>query len=308
MYTIKRVSEMVGVPVATLRAWQRRYGVVNPGRSGSGYRLYGARDIALLRRMQSLVASGWSPKEAAAAVSGNADFETDPRSVRRIQPPANAADLPVSTAEADLVAAASDLDPMAVSRLLDEHFASTSFEHAVDNWLLPELERLGAAWASGDVTIAGEHIVAAAVQRRLSAAFDAAAMEGERYPLLLTGLPAGCHHELGILAYATAARRRGMAVLHLGPDLPMRDWLVAVERHRPDAVVIAVPTISDIQPAAQIIKGLAGHPVLIAVGGRYQAATVEAAEPSGDQLVIPLGHSIGSGAANLADRLGPAHS
>ena len=87
MYTIKRVSEMVGVPVATLRAWQRRYGVVNPGRSNSGYRLYGARDIAVLRRMQSLVASGWSPKEAAAAVSGETDFETDPRNVRRIEPP-----------------------------------------------------------------------------------------------------------------------------------------------------------------------------------------------------------------------------
>jgi DNA-binding transcriptional MerR regulator len=308
MYTIKRVSEMVGVPVATLRAWQRRYGVVNPGRSDSGYRLYGARDIALLRRMQSLVASGWSPKEAAAAVSGTANFETDPRNVRRIQPPATPADPPARKAGPDLVAAAIDLDPMAASRLLDEHFAASSFEHAVDHWLLPELERLGAAWANGDVSVAGEHIVAAAVQRRLSAAFDAAAMESERYPLLLTGLPAGCHHELGILAYATAARRRGMAVLHLGPDLPVRDWLVAVERHQPDAVVIAVPTIADIQPAAQIIKSLAGHPVLVTVGGRHQLATVEAAEPSGDQLVIALGHSIGSGATQLADRFGPAHS
>jgi MerR family transcriptional regulator, light-induced transcriptional regulator len=99
-----------------------------------------------------------------------------------------------------------------------------------------------------------------------------------------------------------------MAVLHLGPDLPVRDWLVAVERHQPDAVVIAVPTIADIQPAAQIIKGLLGHPVLIAVGGRYQLAAVEAAEPSGDQLVAALGHSIGSGATKLADRLGTPHS
>ena len=182
-------------------------------------------------------------------MSGNADFETDPRNVRRIQPLVNTAELPANTAGADLVAAAIDLDPMAARRLLDEHFASSSFEHAVDD-SLPELERLGAAWANGDVTVAGEHIVAAAVQRRLSAAFDAAAMESERYPFLLTGLPAGCRHELGILAYATAARRRGMTVLHLGPDLPLRDWLVAVERHQPDAVVMAVPTIADIQPGS----------------------------------------------------------
>jgi MerR family transcriptional regulator, light-induced transcriptional regulator len=308
MYTIKRVSEMVGVPVATLRAWQRRYGVVNPGRSNSGYRLYGARDIAVLRRMQSLVASGWSPKEAAAAVSGETDVETDPRNVRRIEPLVRAAAMSTITAVADLVTAAIDLDPLAASRLLDEHFATSSFEHAVDAWLLPELERLGAAWANGDVTVAGEHIVAAAVQRRLSAAFDAAAMDSERFPLLLTGLPAGCHHELGILAYATAARRRGMAVLHLGPDLPARDWFVAVQRQQPDAVVIAVPTAADIRPAAGLLKGLAAHQVLIAVGGRYQDDAVAAANLSNNQSVIALGHSIGGGASKLADRLGPPRS
>jgi DNA-binding transcriptional MerR regulator len=308
MYTIKRVSEMVGVPVATLRAWQRRYGVVNPGRSNSGYRLYGTGDIAVLRRMQALVASGWSPKEAAAAVSGEADFETDPRNVRRIELPARAAALPTSTAVEDLVTAAIDLDPLAAGRLLDEHFATGSFEHAVDAWLLPELERLGAAWANGDVTVAGEHIVAAAVQRRLSAAFDAAATDSERFPLLLTGLPAGCHHELGILAYATAARRRGMAVVHLGPDLPVRDWFVAVQRHQPDAVVIAVPTVADIQSAAELIKGLAARHVLIAVGGRYQDDTVSAANVSDDQWVIGLGHSMGGGAAKLRERLEPPRS
>jgi len=258
--------------------------------------------------MQSLVASGWSPKEAAAAVSGEADFETDPRNVRRIEPPLGAAAMSTSTAVADLVTAAIDLDPLAASRLLDEHFATSSFEHAVDAWLLPELERLGAAWANGDVTVAGEHIVAAAVQRRLSAAFDAAAMDSERFPLLLTGLPAGCHHELGILAYATAARRRGMAVLHLGPDLPARDWFVAVQRHQPDAVVIAVPTAADIRPAAGLLKGLAAHRVLIAVGGRHQDDAVAAANLSNSQSVIALGHSIGGGAAKLGDRLGPPRS
>ena len=61
MYTIKHAAEMVGVPVTTLRAWQRRYRVVNPGRSDTGYRLYRDGDIAVLRRMQALVASGGSP-------------------------------------------------------------------------------------------------------------------------------------------------------------------------------------------------------------------------------------------------------
>ena len=306
MYTIKRASEMVGVPIATLRAWERRYRVVNPGRSDSGYRLYGAGDIAVLRHMQALVASGWSPKEAAvAAASGESDLETEPARVRRNKPPISRLAPPAGTEMADLVAAAAALDPSAVTRLLDEHFATASFEQVVDGWLLPELERLGQAWAEGGLSVAGEHLAAAAVQRRLSAAFDAAALDRGHSPLLLTGLPAGCRHELGILAFATAARRQGLTVIYLGADLPLPDWLTAAQRHQPDAVVVAVPTRTDVAPALEIVGGFAGLRALVAIGGRHQDAVVKAAGQLGSRSVVALGHDIARAASQLRDRLGP---
>lgn len=304
MYTIKRASEMVGVPVATLRAWQRRYGVVNPDRSASGYRLYGADDIAVLRRMQALVASGWSPKEAAAAAAAAEGDETELTDLPRDEPRSRSARR-AGTAPLDLVAAAVALDPAAITRLLDDHFAKGSFEQVVDRWLLPELERLGQAWADGVVSVAGEHLAAAGVQRRLSAAFDAAAIDSGRSPLLLTGLPPGCRHELGILAFATAARRQGLAVVYLGPDLPLRDWLTAADRHQPDAVVIAVPTLSDVAPALEIVKGFAGRQELIGIGGRHQEAVLQGAGRLGGRSAVPLGQSIAAAAAQLRDRLGP---
>lgn len=304
MYTIKRASEMVGVPVATLRAWQRRYGVVNPDRSASGYRLYGADDIAVLRRMQALVASGWSPKEAAAAAAAAEGDETELTDLPRDEPRSRSARR-AGTAPSDLVAAAVALDPAAITRLLDDHFAKGSFEQVVDRWLLPELERLGQAWADGVVSVAGEHLAAAGVQRRLSAAFDAAAIDSGRSPLLLTGLPPGCRHELGILAFATAARRQGLAVVYLGPDLPLRDWLTAADRHQPDAVVIAVPTLSDVAPALEIVKGFAGRQELIGIGGRHQEAVLQGAGRLGGRSAVPLGQSIAAAAAQLRDRLGP---
>jgi DNA-binding transcriptional MerR regulator/methanogenic corrinoid protein MtbC1 len=304
MFTIKRVSEMVGVPVATLRAWQRRYGVVNPGRSDSGYRLYSASDIAMLRRMQALVASGWSPKEAAAAVSsGESESERQVVDLRRDEPPESSTAPGARPEMLDLITAAAALDSSAVSWLLDEHFATGSFEHVVDSWLLPELERLGQAWVEGVVSVAGEHMTAAAIQRRLSAAFDAAALASERSPLLLTGLPAGCRHELGILAYATAARRQGLAVVHLGPDLPVVDWLTAAERHQPDAVVLAAPTLTDVSPALEVVEALTTSRALLAIGGRHQDAVMDGARRFKNQSVIALGHSITRGATELRDRL-----
>jgi MerR family transcriptional regulator, light-induced transcriptional regulator len=314
MYTIKRASEMVGVPVATLRAWQRRYQVVEPRRSDSGYRLYSAADIAKLRSMQALVASGWSPKEAAAVVSDDSDLKTERDDVERDQPPRSRSSRRASAQTVDLVAAAAALDPSAVTQLLDERFATGSFEHVVDGWLLPELDRLGMAWAEGGVTVAGEHMAAGAVQRRLSAAFDAAALDGARSPLLLTGLPPGCRHELGILAFATAARRQGLAVVHLGSDLPLADWLTAAERHRPDAIVLAAPTPSDVAPVLEIIEGLeliediATGRTLVAIGGRHQDEVVEATIRLGNPAALALGHSVSRAAALLRDRLGPGRT
>jgi MerR family transcriptional regulator, light-induced transcriptional regulator len=305
MYTIKRVSEMVGVPVATLRAWQRRYRVVNPGRSDSGYRLYGADDIAVLRRMEALVASGWSPKEAAAAASGESHLESEPADRQGGQPLRSRSARRAGTEAVDLVAAAAALDPAAVTRLLDEHFAMGSFEHVVDGWLMPELARLGRAWAEGELTVAGEHLAAAAIQRRLSAAFEAAAvLDNGRAPSVLSGLPAGSRHELGILAFAAAARRQGLAVVHLGPDLPLQDWLIAADRHQPDAVVIAAPTQNDVASTLQIVEGLTSSRALIAVGGQHQDAVVEAARRLGGRSAVALGHSIAHAASQLSRSAG----
>ena len=300
MYTIKRVSEMVGVPVATLRAWQRRYGVVMPARSSGGYRLYRADDIAVLRRMQALVASGWSPKEASQAVAvgearGAAPL-VDLRQDELRRKPAS----PLGGTALDLVAAAAALDSAAISRLLDERFAAISFEQLIDSWLLPELEHLGTAWATGEVTVAGEHMVAAAVQRRLNASFDAAGQDSGGAPRVLTGLPSGCRHELGILSFATAVRRQGIGVIYLGTDLPLADWMSAVARQRPDAVVIAVPMPSDVAPAVELVRGVVARQTLIAVGGQHQDAVVDAGA-LGDPLAVALGHSVSDAAATLWD-------
>ena len=58
VFTIKTVVQETGIPPATLRAWERRYGVLSPGRSEGGYRLYSERDIAILRWLKRQVDAG----------------------------------------------------------------------------------------------------------------------------------------------------------------------------------------------------------------------------------------------------------
>ena len=64
IYNIKAVVEATGLPAATLRAWERRYGALSPGRTDSGYRLYSARDIAVLRWLKARVDEGMNISQA----------------------------------------------------------------------------------------------------------------------------------------------------------------------------------------------------------------------------------------------------
>ena len=64
-YRIRAVADLTGVSTATLRAWERRYGVPTPSRTASAYRLYGDDDVALVSQMRDLVESGVAPAEAA---------------------------------------------------------------------------------------------------------------------------------------------------------------------------------------------------------------------------------------------------
>src|SRR3954447_18858008 len=70
MYTIKQAARLTGVSEASLRSWERRYGVVVPRRNDAGYRVYDEEALAAVLSMRRLVDEGWSPAEAAAAVRG----------------------------------------------------------------------------------------------------------------------------------------------------------------------------------------------------------------------------------------------
>jgi MerR family transcriptional regulator, light-induced transcriptional regulator len=258
MYTIKQAALRAGVSIQVLRAWERRYGIVRPERTESGYRLYDDAAIERVRAMRQLVEDGWSASQAAREIDAHGL-------------PASPAPVPRLERETDLTAsfvqAAADLDDGRIEAILDELFASSSFERAVEQRVMPALRALGDAWAEGMVSVAAEHAASHAVLRRLSAAFEAAGRLDVESPVLV-GLPPGSRHELGALAFATAARRRGIGVVYLGADVPEASWRDAAGVTGARGVVIAIPTPEDRESAEGVADTMSemAH-VLVAVGG-----------------------------------------
>ena len=271
MYTIKQAALRSGVNVALLRAWERRYGIVEPMRTDSGYRLYDEAAIDRLRAMRSLVDAGWSARQAAERIATASTEEIAGLAPGEAEAPEQGPAL-TSTIDA-FVDGATRIEPAIIERALDEMFAGGSFERVAEDRLFPALRALGEAWSTGAVDVAGEHAASAAVARRLSMAFEAAGSPTGGSAPILVGLPPGARHELAALAFATAARRAGLPVVYLGPDVPVASWIAAVERTAARAVAFGVVTGQDVAAADDVVRAVRGvHPdLVIAVGGRESA-------------------------------------
>lgn len=312
MYTIKHAAERTGVSETTLRAWERRYALVSPERTEGGYRVYSDEDLRRILEVVALIESGSTPGLAARQVRESSP-PTDEGGPRAASPPTAATTgespfVPPGASEAAhrdeaterLIAAAAAIDPLAVGAVLDEQLAAGAFEHVADGWLMPALVQVGWAWASGRMSVAGEHLVAHAVHRRIAAAFDAAGSGGGSSTAVV-GLPEGVHHELGLFAFSVALRRAGVNVIHLGPNVPLAAWRAALDVHGAEAAVTASPMGEDVAGTRAVVRGLRrSHPgVDLVVGGAHQD------EVTGTRVVRP-GHLIGAGAASVAAGLARA--
>ena len=295
MYTINHVAQQVGIATATLRAWERRYGVVAPKRTDSGYRVYDEHDLNTLRSMKQLVDHGWQPALAAQETLRRS-APTHPGSSQSAAPVAGhaqgAPSLSSPTIGPDLFAAAAAMDTRELTAVLNHVFALNSFETAMTHYVFPALEDLGQAWADGRVSVAGEHLASHAVMRRIAVAYEAAAAYGHG-PRVALGMAPGSRHEIGLLAFAVAARRRGISTDYLGADLPLEDWLGVADHRDLVAVVLALPTPADIAHTNAVISALRERRprLIVAVGGAEQEHA--------PHLALRLGHDLVAGVERL---------
>jgi len=211
--------------------------------------------------MQELITQGWAPKQAADAVLRHRRSQVSAFDALE----AAHAGLPAPEA---VIEAARDLDEARLADILDIAFTRGSFEHTFEAWLTPALHLVGTEWHAGRLDIAAEHMVSAAVMRRLSALYEASGA-ATASPTVITGLPQNGQHVIPALAFAVAARRAGLTTLYLGANVPAEAWATAARKTSVRAVVLTVTTTSDAHAASDAITAIrAARPdVLACVGG-----------------------------------------
>jgi DNA-binding transcriptional MerR regulator len=201
---IQAVSRRTGVPAATLRKWEQRYGVLKPERTAGQHRRYSERDILRVEWLKARLGEGYRIGEAANLLGGNQELTAaaDPAGL-----------------VAELVAAAVHPDPVRIDRTLDVAFGVLGAEAAIDRVVTPALERVGELWRAGELDVAEEHNLTAQVMGKLRALLHGVPF-GPRGTAVLCCVP-GERHEIGLFALAVLLAADGWRIVYLGPDTPL---------------------------------------------------------------------------------------
>lgn len=270
MYTIRQAAARTRLTVPTIRAWERRYGVVEPARTAAGYRLYDEAAIARLDAMRRLVNDdGWRPSQASehvlsvggdltrlAALGRSPAIGRGPETDGDAVPSETSGDAPLARASIDaFLTATRELDIGALDAVLDSAFARQRFEPAMRDVVFPALRGVGERWSTGEIDVAAEHAASETVRRRLAQLYEAAGRPAAGVPILV-GLPPGSRHELGAFAFAVAARRAGLDVIYLGADVPLESWLRTARETSAPMVVLGAVTSADVASAMAVADGL----------------------------------------------------
>jgi MerR family transcriptional regulator, light-induced transcriptional regulator len=279
---IGELARRLGVSQDVLRAWERRYGLLEPVRSSGGFRLYTAADEQRVRRMQSHLARGLAAAEAARAALAEEGDRTvvappEPVPVERTSetaPDPAQADRGLTRLAADLRHALDTFDEPAAEAVLDRLFADFSVETALRELVLPYLHELGARWATNEVGVATEHFASNVLRARLAGL--ARGWGHGRGPCAVLACPPGEQHDLPLIAFGIVLHRNGWRIVYLGADTPLADLGRTVEETRPEIVVLAAVDVDRFQHSIAELAALGRHASLRLAGAGATASVADA--------------------------------
>ena len=292
--TVSAVARRLGVAPATLRTWDRRYGLGPSAHEAGSHRRYSAQDLIRLEHMRRLVVAGVSPVDAArdalsAEMLSRDDDATEPTAVHmasvtemiRRPAAANVTTIPESTGRPGggnvialpgasatsrgLARAALALDGPTCTGIID---ASIELVGVIATWnelLVPVLAGVGERWSLTGKGIEVEHMLTGAVVSSLSAVMHRLKAPLNARAVILAAADRE-QHSLPLWALAAGLAERQISVRLLNEPMPASSLVQAVQRIGPAAVFVwsqtsvtgdpqEVATLPHFRPAPRVLVG-----------------------------------------------------
>jgi DNA-binding transcriptional MerR regulator len=209
--SIAAASKLLGVPVPTIRSWERRYQFPAPPRTDGRHRRYGDIELEQLRALRDLVTKGHGTRDAVVVVRSTV-----------LRSPADA-----SPADPVLSAALS-LDTALLRAELDAATERLGVEDTIRRAILPVMREIGSRWRAGRCDVGREHLATEVVRSWLARQAFLAPPPFRPQPIVLACGPQDLH-TIGLESFAVILARRGWPCRLLGARTPTQALLSTVQ-------------------------------------------------------------------------------
>lgn len=240
-FPIRILSEKTSVGASTLRAWERRYGLLQPERTPKGHRLYNEADAQKVFKILNLLDDGHSLPVIAEMLSIETQGQTAVNTTSH--KPDHTHGSSMSSIWQDFIQATLDAVYDFNIERIDTNYNEASSLYPVDlitdRLIQPILAILGEAWKKHpEKGIAQEHFYSSWLKNRLGSRFHHAYANAKGTRIVCACVP-GSYHEMGLMLFSISALARGYRVLYFGANLPFDQLHHISQRSAAKAVVLS---------------------------------------------------------------------
>ena len=289
LFPIRTVASVTGVNPITLRAWERRYGLIRPQRTAKGHRLYTQDDIDLIQRVTDLLEKGIPISQVQEQLKADTATATG-----------GTEDLWVQY-QRRMLHAVGRFNTQALEQLYNEVLSLYPVDMVTSHLIVPLLKTLGERWEQAEGSVAEEHFFSAYLRNKLGARFHHRTPRA-RGPVLVAACLPGEQHEIGLMLFSLSALERDFRVVLLGADIPLDEIPSPVHKTQARGIILS----GSIEPRNTVLErdlptlvNTTGVPVL--VGGHTAVRHRDRIVRAG---AIPAGTDIAQGIRRLGELLG----
>ena len=226
-FTIKDLENLSGIKAHTIRIWEQRYQFLKPRRSDTNIRYYCNDELKIILNVALLNKYGYK-------ISHINKMSEEVMNEKIVS--LNLAEAMQERIINELLHCMIALDMERFEELLASHIADKGIEKTISYLVFPFLQKIGVLWMTNHINVAQEHLVSNVIRHKLILGIASCAPAIQKNTTVLLFLPEGEHHELGLLYVYYMLRSRGIKVLYLGADTPLKDIEFVIEQKRPDCL------------------------------------------------------------------------
>jgi DNA-binding transcriptional MerR regulator len=235
-FTIKDLENLSGIKAHTIRIWEQRYSFLNPNRTDTNIRVYTNEELKTLLNIALLNKYGF--KISHIDQMNQEELNNKILSLSNLQ-------AQQERIVNEMINCMIDVNFEEFEAILDEHISRGGVEKSIIHIIFPFLERVGILWLTNHINPAQEHLITNIIRQKLILGIEKVNSIFNSSKLCILFLPEGEHHEIGLLFMHYLLKSKGIKVIYLGANVPIKDIEYLCKLKSPDFIYTHLTSLAN---------------------------------------------------------------